>query len=248
MKPINLSAFLVVRNEEKNLDRCLKSLKFCDEIIIVDQQSTDNTIKIAKKYTNKIYHDKCWGYADPSRVLGASKCNGKWILNLDADEEITQKLRKEILETIKKPKYDAYNIHRNFYWLGRLMKYTGQDDYVLRLHKKNAIQYVPDIHVCAIAKKGTRVGKLNNSMNHYTFSSFKQVTARGKRYAKIQAKTDKKYGKFPRNPFGIISLPIFYFFYNYIYKRGFLDGWQGFVYACMNLHYQLLIYRYLWFK
>ena len=93
MKNINLSAFLIVHNEEKNLEKCLKSLSFCDEIIIVDQESTDNTLKLATKYTKNIYHDKCWGYADPSRALGESKCHGKWILNLDADEEITLALR-----------------------------------------------------------------------------------------------------------------------------------------------------------
>lgn len=248
MKPITLSAFLVVRNEEKNLDRCLKSLDFCDEIIIVDQESTDKTLKIAKKYTNKIYHDKCWGYADPSRVLGEGKCKGKWIFNIDADEEVQDKLKEEILSIIKNPTHDAYRIHRDFYYLGKFMRYTGQDDWVLRLHKKGAIKYVPDIHVCAVPNKGIKIGRLHYSLNHFAFNSMEQVMERTHRYAKIQAQTDKKYHKFPRNPFGILYLPLFNFIYQYIIKRGFLDGRKGFKYACVNFYYHVLIYRYLWFK
>lgn len=118
MKKIKLSGFIVVRNEEKNIERCLRSLDFCDEIIVVDQESTDKTVKIARKYTKNIYHDKCWGYADPSRKLGASKCKGRWILNLDADEEITNPLKLEILDAIKKKTLQMHIIfiERYIFW------------------------------------------------------------------------------------------------------------------------------------
>ncbi len=239
MRKIKVSAFLVVRNEEKNIERCLKSLNFCDEIIIVDQESSDNTIAIAKKYTSKIYHDKCWGYADPSRKLGASKCKGEWILNVDADEEITPELRQEIQKKIQNSAFDAYHIHRKFFYLGTFLKHLGQHDFVLRLHRKN---------VCVVPKKKTSIGVLIHSMNHYAYTSWNQIIERAHRYAKIQAKTDTKYHTFPRNPFGVIYLPLAYFFYDLIYKKGFLDGPKGILYSIINAYYQILIFRYMWFS
>lgn len=125
---------------------------------------------------------------------------------------------------------------------------VSETDYVLRLHKKNTVTYVSNIHVCVIPKKNIIIKKLKESMNHYATTSIKQALEKIRRYAKIQAKTDKKYNSFPRKYFGIFYTPIYYFVYIYFIKKGFLNGQNGFIYACMDFYYQILIYRYLWFK
>ena len=247
MQKVKLSGFVVVRNEEKNIDRCLKSLDFCDEIIVVDQESTDNTIKLAKKYTDKIYSDKCWGYADPSRKLAASKCTGDWIIYLDADEEITGQLKKEILKAIKSDKFDAYKIHFNFYE-GKYLKKSSADDYQIRLHRKNALNYTSKIHVCSVLKKNMRSKKLKNSINHYALTSFKQMILKLNRYAKIQAQNDKKYNQFPRKYLGIFYLPVGYFIYEYFFNKKMFDGWIGLKDSFNSGYYQILVLKNVWFK
>ncbi|MCM8787684.1 MAG: glycosyltransferase family 2 protein [Candidatus Omnitrophica bacterium] len=248
-KKIKISAFLVVRNEGKNIERALKSLNFCDEIIIIDQKSTDDTVEKSKKYTKKIYCDKEWGYCEPSRILGEKLCKGEWILNIDADEEVTYELKKEILKAIKKDEKDVYGLKRLIFYLGHPLKHlsrTNEEKGVFRLHKKNAVKYSKVLHTDAIPRKGARIGILNNPLNHYPFCSFEQHAQKIKRYAKVIANTNKKYNSFPRKYFGIFYLPIFYFAYHYVYKKGFLDGLWGLIF-CLNIFvYELLIYKYIW--
>jgi (heptosyl)LPS beta-1,4-glucosyltransferase len=251
LKMINknkISAFVITKNEEKNIARCLKSLDFCDEILVVDQGSTDKTLEIAKKYATEIIKDKNYGYCEPSRALAAKKCAGPWLLNLDADEEITTGLRKEILEAVTSKEYDVYEIHRKFFFAGKYLKHIFKKDYVLRLHKKNAIKYNPRIHYGLITTKGVKIQKMHNSMNHYALNSINQLREKIDRYTTIQAKTNPAYNKFPGKYLGIFYRPLGYFCYYYIYKKGFLDGKEGFIYSYMALYHELLLYKKVWFK
>lgn len=243
-----LSAFLVVKNEEKNLPRCLEHLGFCDEIVLVDQHSTDNTVKIAKKYGCKVYYDKQWGYCEPSRVLAASKCRGKWILNLDADEIVSEDLKAEILEIISSDKHDVVYLKRYFYYFGKRLKYVGQDDSLLRLHKRGIVIYTPEIHNGVHPKKNALIYHSKYGIEHYAINSFSQHLGKLNRYAEIQARTDPKFQKFPRKYLGIFYTPIFYFFYYYFWHLGILDKTQGLIWSLVMSYYQILIYKYLWFK
>ncbi len=247
MKRIKLSAFLVVRNEEKNIERALKSLDFCDEIILVDQESTDNTLKIAKKYTKKIYHDKCRGHCEPSRLLALKKCKGDWILNIDADERISSPLKKEIIQEIEKNHIEAFYIHRNLYFMGKLLKNLGSRDFILRLHKKNEVIYSSEMHSSPIKKKTAKVKKLNNSIEHANVS-YKQTLKKIKYFAKTQANVQKKNKTKLRKYLGIFYVPLFYFFYNYIYNKGILDGKEGLIYSLLSAYYEFEIQKNAWLR
>jgi glycosyltransferase involved in cell wall biosynthesis len=247
-KKISLSAFLVVRNEAHNVKRALRSLNFCDEIIIVDQESTDKTVDICRRYTKRIFNDRHWGYCEPSRVVGASKCRGRWILNLDADEEVSVDLKKDILKAIRENNMSAFKIHRNFFYFGRLMKHLCKDEYILRFHRKDAVTYTSNIHNGVIMKKNFSIGKINSSINHYPFRNFNEHMNRIRKYAIIQAQTNPEYNSFPGKYFGIFYRPIAYFFYNYIYREGFLDGKHGFVWSCLSMYHEILTFKYVWFN
>lgn len=243
MKKIKLSGFVLTRNEEKYVDTCLKSLDFCDEIVLVDAGSKDKTLKFAKKYTNRIYIDKDYGYCEPSRSLAAKKCKGEWLLNLDADETIPENLKKEILHAIKSDRYDAYMIPRDFYYMGRLMKHIIID-LQLRLHKKNAVKYTSEPHNGVHQLKNINMGLLKNSISHVNLS-FKNHIKKVKHISKIQAKNEK-YVK--TKYFGIFYRPIGYFLYLFIYRKGFLDGFPGFVYSLVAAYHEIKVYFNIWFK
>lgn len=246
-KKIILSAFVVVRNEEKKIAKVMESLDFCDEIILVDQESTDDTVKIARKYTDKVLIDKIWGCPEPSRKLASEKCRGKWIFNIDADEDVPPALKKEILKVIKTDEYDIYRILRRFFYLGKYLKHLGQDDYVLRLHKKGEVIYTSQLHNGVFPRKGAKIKTLDVFMNHYPFDTVAQHRDRIMRYSAVIAKNNKKYNAFPGKYFGIFYRPIVYFFYYYIYKRGFLDGRQGFIWSVMGSYHELMVFKNVWF-
>ena len=118
-----LTAIVITKNEEVNIGRCLSSVKFADEIIVVDSGSTDKTVTIAKRFNAKVYGRKFDDYA-AQRNFAVSKASGEWILSLDADEEITEALAKEIREVINKDDYDGYLIPRKNIIFGKEIKYT----------------------------------------------------------------------------------------------------------------------------
>lgn len=241
-KSINLSAFIVTKNEEKILEECLKNLDFCDEIIVIDQHSTDKTTEIAKKYTKRVFIDKDYQYCEPSRGFGEKKCSGKWIFNLDADETATPALKKEILKAIKSNKFDVYRIHRDMYFMGKLMKHAGAQDYVYRLHKKDAIKYIGEVHNGVIVPKKAKVATLKYSIKHANIS-FQRRIQRSRTVALLQSRVDPKYNKFPRKYFGIFLTPIFYFFHQYLMKKSIFDGKEGFILACLAFYYEFLVYK-----
>lgn len=244
-----LSAFVVVRNEEKNIANCLGNLNFCDEIIVVDQQSTDNTVVIAKKYTKKVFIDKCWGHCEPSRLLALKKCKGDWILNIDADESISPLLRKEILEVISKDEYDCFYVHRNLVFMGKVMKHFGANDYILRLHKRNSVNYSPKMHSSPTPKNNIRIGYLRNHLDHANVEyDGKSNIRKIKYYAKTQANNDENNKKLYRRLFGIIYVPVFYFLYNCFIRGGILDGKEGIIYSYLEARYHFEIQKHVWLK
>lgn len=105
---MKISTVLIVRNEEKNIVRCLESIKWVDEIILVDQSSTDKTVELAKKYTDKIFITRNKLICNPDREFGIAKANNKWILLIEADEVVDENLKQEIVDVIAENKHDVF--------------------------------------------------------------------------------------------------------------------------------------------
>jgi glycosyltransferase involved in cell wall biosynthesis len=222
---MTLSVCIICRNEEKNIRRCIESATWADEIIVVDAMSQDKTVEIAREYTDKLYQNVWPGYVD-QKNFAISKANGKWILSVDADEEITATLRDEILGEIQKDDAkDGYRIPRRSFYQGRWINHSGYyPDRQLRLFIQGSIGNLKK-DLLHYPYKGVISGQLQ-TVNSFSSLMAEDMYERGKRYH--------------------ISLlflrPIFKFFEVYLFKLGFFDGLAGFIIAVTSAYAMFVRY------
>jgi glycosyltransferase involved in cell wall biosynthesis len=224
-----ISAVIITKDEEKIIARCLDCLQWVDEIIVIDSGSTDNTMKIARQYGAKVYSREWAGYAR-QKNFGIAKAKNGWVLSLDADEIMTDELADEIknIPDSGAGKAGFFIARKNIYY-GRWLRFGGiYPDHQLRLFKKQAGKYDEvDLHECVGIKGET--GTLKNPVMHYTKDSIHEHIEFVNKYTELEAKRLFEKGHIPTGYSALIK-PKFYFLKHYIFKLGFLDGWQGF--AC----------------
>jgi len=242
---IKLSAVIICKNEEKNIEACLESIKWADEIILVDAESTDGTLEFARKYTNKIFVNKWVGFSE-QRKFALEKCSGEWIFPIDADERCTEKLKNEILEKInsKDTRENGFKIQRKSFYRNHWIKYCGwYPGYQLRLFKKEKASITNRlIHEAYVVEGET--GYLKNDLLHYTIGSAKEYVEKINHYSTLQALEKSKRGKV--GFWKLILKPVFAFLLTYILKRGFLDGIPGLIVSYFNMLTTILIYTKIW--
>ena len=228
---MKISAVLIVRNEEKKIKRCLESIKWCDEIIVVDQSSTDGTVEIAKKYTDKIFITQPKGICNPDRNFGISKSSNDWILLIEADEVVTEELKNEIQENVSKKDFDIYYLPVKTFFIGRWIKTCGwYPAYIPRVFKKGSIEFEENIHTNG-KLKSDRVSYLKNDLLHYSYDSINDWIDKFKRYTDRYAIEYYKKGfkpSFKNFVKEVFMRPLYFFVIKYILLKGFVDGWRGF--------------------
>lgn len=228
-----LTVVIITKNEEINLRRCLDSVRFADEIIIVDSGSTDNTLAIAREYTEHVYQTDWQGYGvQKQRAL--SKATGDWVLNLDADESVSKELQEEIIEMISSDSADAFRVPIQMYFYNKLLKYSASPKRHIRLFKRANACYSKDIiHEKVLVSPTTRIGRLKNAILHHSYRDINHVLYKLNKYssysAKIRIETNKK------TSFTMVLLSTGWMFGRcYILQRGFLDGKLGFLFAVLS--------------
>lgn len=239
---MRLSVAMITKNEEKNLERTLKSVQsFADEIVIVDSGSTDRTEEIAKTYGAKFYSEAWKGYGGQRNSV-IDKAQGEWILNIDADEEISPELQKKILE-IKNSDGDksVYSINFTSVCFGKKIKHGGwSNSYHIRLFKKEAGRFNDNtVHESFQTKE--KIHMLKEDIYHHSYSSLGDYFAKFNRYTTEGALEYYKRGK-RCNIFQLAINPLFKFLRMYIFRLGFLDGKEGFVLACTSSLYTMVKY------
>ncbi len=240
----SITGLIITYNEEKNIREVLGCFDFCDEIIIVDSYSTDKTLEIAKEFSNvKIIQNKFEDFTK-QRNLALENANNDWILFLDGDERITPPLRKEIIETVKKPDAkDAYYFYRKFFFENRPINYSGtQNDKNFRLFRKSKTKYIVDKKVHETLEVNGTIGVLKNKLLHYSVSDYESYKQKMLRYGKLKgielAEKGKKY-----NTITQFSKTFFNFFKTYILKLGILDGEKGLELCYLQSLYVFETYR-----
>lgn len=241
-----ISAVVITYNERENIRACLESLKWVDEIIVVDSFSTDNTIQIANLYTDKVFQREWQGYSK-QKNFGLSKTNIEWILFLDADERISGTLAYEIKEVIKNNYsiYSGYYMPRQCFYLGRWIKYgEWSPDFKLRLVKKEkGIWSGSSVHEKLILDG--KAGYLRSPMYHYSYCNINHHLEKFNLYSSLFAKEAYKRGEKFRF-YKLLWAPFIRFIKGYFLKQGFRDGFAGLVIAFMQSFEVFLRYAKLW--
>ena len=241
---VELTAIILTKNEESKIENCLKSLSFCDEIIVVDDYSTDNTVQIAEKYTENIVKHKLNNDFTQQRNYAMSLAKGEWILFVDADEEVSSELRYQLMKALdeKKLNRQAYYIPRRDYWWGREIRYgdisLARQRGFIRLVKKNSGKWMGKVHERYVIN--SFVGKFKGFLNHYPHPTVADFIRDINYYSSIRAR--ELYNEKKRtNVFEILTFPTGKFLVNYFINLGFLDGAAGFAYAFFMSFHSFLV-------
>jgi glycosyltransferase involved in cell wall biosynthesis len=245
---MKLSATIITLNEEKDLPKCLESLRnLVDEIILVDSGSTDKTVEIAEEFGSKVYYRKFDNYAN-QKNFASEKASGDWVLSIDADEEISPDLAKEIRIVLKnhKSQFIGYSFPRNNIIFGKFIKYTRWQpelDRHIWLWKRNYGKWVGDVHEELVVNG--EVGKLINPKIHNQYKTISEFLDMMNSYSELEAGERVKSGV----KFSYIKLfidPKYNFLVRYVYRLGFLDGWRGFVLSYLMAIYHLELWIKIW--
>lgn len=238
MKKPKISVAIATFNEEKNLLMCLESVKeLADEIIVVDGGSTDKTIEIANRFGTKVIVTDNPPIFHINKQKAINACTGDWILQLDADEQVSSALREEILRVVRDTEYMGYWIPRKNYFLGRYLTKGGQyPDYTLRLYRCGKGK-LPCKSVHEQAMVEGKVDWLKNDLLHHPFPDFWEYLNKANRYACLLSSEYKKQN-LSTDVFSFIKyvflVPKLTFLSLYIRHRGFEDGFAGFVFAMFS--------------
>jgi len=242
-----LSVILITRNEEANLDDCLTSLDgIAQQIVVVDTNSSDRTLEIAKKHGATISQPADWPGFGPQKNRALDLANGEWVLSLDADERVTPSLKSEILTAIQHNAHvDCFAIPRLSWYCGRFIRHSGwSPDYVDRLFKRGTARFSDDLVHERLIPNG-QVAKLETPLLHYSFMNYSQVLQKLDRYSTASAEQAFAKGK-TSSPIKAMLHGAWAFFRTYILRAGFLDGPQGFALAISNGQGTYYRYMKLW--
>lgn len=244
-----ISLVINTKNEEKNIKDCILSAKdIVDEIIVVDMQSTDKTVRLARELDAKIYSVKDVGFADPARNFALSKAVLEWTLTLDADERLTEELRNKIVRLIEDSSYDGYKFPFKNILLGKWIKHSmWWPDYHLRLFRTGYLNWPAKVH-----QEPNFTGKVfqldpseKNAIVHYNITDIKELLGMVDQYSSLEHTFQSKENvtaddlvKYLNNEFK----------WRYLEHKGYLDGMHGFILGKFMDVYRLLEVAKLWEK
>ncbi len=237
-----LSVVIITLNEEENIEACLQSVFWADEIVVMDSGSTDRTRDICLEYTDK-FHVRPWtGYSE-QRNAAHELASGNWILSLDADERVTPELAMEIRQELNNSNNEVagFNIPYKVYYRDKWMRYGGFfPENHLRLFRRGKGHYGERAVHEAIKVDGP-VGTLKQYIEHFTYRSVSDFFERMERYSNLSAEEYVRIGR-TTGPIRMSVRSVFNFFKMYVIRLGFMDGYEGFLLAVLYSVYIFVKY------
>ncbi len=246
-----ISTVIITLNEEKNIEDCLRSVEWTDEIIVVDSFSKDATVAICQKYSEKIIQKDWPGFVGTQRNVGLNAAASDWILFLDADERVTAELKNELQDFVSQENAEEYaggRIPRKNYFFGKWIR-SSYPDYTSRIVRRGAGRFneSPGHGFDTLVFSDGQVRKFRSPLIHLTGETLGQRIRKIAFDSELQANEKFQAGE----KIGILGLalhPAFAFFQAYILKKGFLDWIHGFVYSCLVSFNTFMKYAKLWEK
>lgn len=238
---MTLSVVIITKNEAANLPACLESVRFADEIVVLDNASEDGTAALARERGARVEVVRDWPGFGPQKNRALALATGDWVLSLDADERVPPALAEEIRAAMAGGECVAYEMPRSSWFCGRFMRHSGWwPDRVLRLFRREAGRFSEDLVHERVIVSG-RVGRLTAPLEHWTHRSLGAALEKMNRYSSLSAEALHARGK-RSSIASAIGHGFWAFVRTYVLRRGFLDGRQGFLLAVMNA--ETSYYRY----
>ena len=230
---LSLSVTVITHNEAKNIEACLRSVAFADQLVVLDSGSTDGTVELARACGAEVTVAHEWPGFGIQKNRAIALSHGHWVLSLDADEKVTPELKAEIIAALQAPTADVYAIGRLSKYCGQYMHHSGwYPDPVTRLFCRGSAHFTDDlVHEKLMTKKS--VGKLSGLILHESFKDFESVLEKINRYSSAGAEMAILKGKKSSVTKAVIR-GMWAFFRTYILRLGFLDGQMGLVLAISN--------------
>lgn len=237
---MNLSVVIITKNEEANIERCLSSLVgIADEIIVVDSFSVDNTKSICLSYNCSFFEREFIDYSS-ARNFGNDQASGNWILSIDADEALSEKLKASLLRIKSSPEEVTYLFNRLTNYCGSWIRYCGwYPDAKKRLWKKGTAKWEGIIHEKLVSKAPVKY--IKGDILHYSYPSISFHLSKINHFTDFMAKEMFEKGK-KGSLTKLILSPPFKFIKKYIFQLGFLDGYAGFIVSIMSAYYVFVKY------
>lgn len=249
MEKIKLSVVIIAKNEEKKIARCLESVKWADEIVVVDGLSTDRTAGIAASFGAKVVPHEFTGTFADDRNIGLDSSRNDWVLQLDADEIVTASFKDKLGLLLAKetPGAAAYKFRRVNFFLGRRMDHGGFHHYIPNLVDRRRVRFAGSVHEVPVCEGGIEM--LEADIEHHPFDSIAQFVNRQNRYSGLAAKEilDKRGVLFDREiRKGLIGKSVKIFWKSYVKKQGFREGMHGLVFAALFALINFLTWSKYW--
>jgi len=248
MNRARLSVVVITHNEARLIEDCLRSVQWADEIVVLDSGSTDDTVARCRRFTPHV-HVTDWPGFGPQKNRAIDHATGEWVLSIDADETVSPELRASIEIVLTQAHSPvAYEIERLSSFCGRPMRHSGWwPDPVLRLFRRGQARFSDDLVHEKVLTNGGAIGRLSGLLMHQSVRSIEQSLDKANRYSSAGAQMQQVRGK--RSGLGkAIVHGLWAFMRVYVFKRGFLDGREGFVLAVLNAegtYYKYLKLMYL---
>lgn len=241
-----LSVLILAKNEERNIEDCINSVKFADEVLVIDDGSTDNTKKIAESLGARVVQRSMNGDWGGQQTFAIKEAQNPWVLFLDADERISEPLGEEIMAAVKKNEPVAYWIERkNKFHYYYATHGTLRPDFVDRLFPAKDSYVEGLVHPKIVTPYPNQ--KLKNVMYHYTYDNWDQYFGKFNQYTRLAAEKYKLEGKSCSFFRDVVLRPMWAFFKIYILNKGFLDGKIGFILSVNHFFYTMTKYVRLYY-
>ncbi len=244
--PHHVTGLVIAYNNEPELRACLESLRWVNELVVVDSHSTDATEKIAREFTDKVYQHDFHGFGR-LRNEALAHASNEWVFSLDTDERVTPELRDEVRRLLEEgPAADAYFVPRRNWFLNRWIRHCGwYPDYRQpQLFRKSRMRY-KDNRVHEGFELNGKIGYLQEHVLQFPFRDLDQFLAKMDRYSDLMATRMIEQGR-RFHSYQLITHPMFTFGKMYLLRAGFRDGMPGLILSCLYAYYTFVKYAKFW--